>query len=431
MSRQQDGRPPGDPALRAQYEAYPYPARDPAEESRRLVLGSPSNLAEVNHYLFAGRRDFTRPFRALVAGGGTGDATIMLAQQLAEEGCPAEVVHLDLSEASLETARARAALRGLANIDFRQASLLDLAALDLGLFDYIDCCGVLHHLADPAAGLAALRGVLAPGGGMGLMLYGELGRRGVYETQALLRGLTAGEPLEAAIATARRLLASLPPSHWLKRNPMIGDHERADAELVDLLLHSRDRAFAVEEIGALIAGAGLRLVTFVEPALYEPATFLRDQTLLARIEGLSLLERAAFAEKLLGSLKTHVCYVTSQGPDGLPGERATMARLEGAATIPVLPLVQGSRLAETVQKGAEGAQGGSLAITLGGLSTSVALPPLAGRILARVDGRRDLAAIHTALQAQEPGLAWDDFFTAFRQLYGRLGPLNILLLRQP
>ena len=72
--------------VQAQYEALPYPRRDPAEEKRRLIDGSPSNLKEVDHYVFAGRRDFTRPFRALVAGGGTGDGLMLLAQQLAADG---------------------------------------------------------------------------------------------------------------------------------------------------------------------------------------------------------------------------------------------------------------------------------------------------------------------------------------------------------
>jgi hypothetical protein len=68
--------------VRQQYELLPYPARDPREEAQRLIEGSPSHLLELNHYLFAGARDFARPFRALVAGGGTGDALIMLAQHL-------------------------------------------------------------------------------------------------------------------------------------------------------------------------------------------------------------------------------------------------------------------------------------------------------------------------------------------------------------
>ena len=54
--------------VRAQYEALPYPPRDPREEALRLITGTPSHILEVNHYLFAGRLNFNRPFRALVAG---------------------------------------------------------------------------------------------------------------------------------------------------------------------------------------------------------------------------------------------------------------------------------------------------------------------------------------------------------------------------
>ena len=59
-----------DRLVQSQYEAYPYPERTPADEKTRLVTGSPSNLAELNHYVFGGRRDLTKPFSALVAGGG-------------------------------------------------------------------------------------------------------------------------------------------------------------------------------------------------------------------------------------------------------------------------------------------------------------------------------------------------------------------------
>ena len=148
--------------VRAQYEAFPYPMRDPQDEHQRLIVGSPSHLLEIDHYLFAGRRDFTQPFRVLVAGGGTGDATIMLAQQLADRRCPAEIVYLDLSSASRAVCEQRAQIRGLRNIRFMTASLLDLPSMGLGRFDYIDCTGVLHHLPDPT--LAAIcESVRSPG----------------------------------------------------------------------------------------------------------------------------------------------------------------------------------------------------------------------------------------------------------------------------
>src|SRR5215204_5782527 len=134
--------------VRAQYEALPYPPRDPRDEAIRLITGTPSHVLEINHYLFSGRLNFARPFRALVAGGGTGDACIMLAQQLADRRCPGEVVYLDISTASRQICEGRAKARGLRNINFLTGSLLDLPSMPIGQFDYIDCTGVLHHLPD-------------------------------------------------------------------------------------------------------------------------------------------------------------------------------------------------------------------------------------------------------------------------------------------
>ena len=400
-----------------QYEAYPYPAREPKDEARRLIAGSPSHLDEVNHYLFAGRRDFAAPFRALVAGGGTGDATIMLAQQLADAGSAGEVVYLDLSTASRGIAEARAAARGLTNITFLKGSLLDLPAMDLAPFDYIDCCGVLHHLADPDAGLAALSAVLTPEGGLGLMLYGRYGRRGVYETQALLRELAGELPLADQVALTRRLLTALPPSNWLRRNPFLGDHKRSDAELVDLLLHPRDRAYAVEEIAALVAGAKLKLVSFLPAARYDPATYLKDPHLLKPLAAAPPLARAAAAEKLAGNLKTHVFYVTKSQAD-------TLARPEGPDAIPVLRDLEGPLLAKALQRDL------TLKVDLESLPLRFALPRLAPVILQRIDGATDLGAIHRALQALDSTLDWTAFKKQFDALYAILNSVNHLVIRQ-
>ncbi|WP_432639608.1 hypothetical protein [Albidovulum sp.] len=61
------------------YEAYPYPERRPADERKRLITGSPSHPLEMDHFLWGGKRDWSQPLRALVAGGGTGDAAPLLA----------------------------------------------------------------------------------------------------------------------------------------------------------------------------------------------------------------------------------------------------------------------------------------------------------------------------------------------------------------
>jgi len=333
--------------VRAQYEALPYPPRDPRDEAIRLVTGTPSHILEVNHYLFSGRLNFNRPFRALVAGGGTGDACIMLAQQLADRRCPAEVVYLDLSSASRQVCEARAKARGLRNVQFLTGSLLDLPNMNIGQFDYIDCTGVLHHLPDPSAGMKALASVLQPEGGIGVMLYGGYGRTGVYPLQEMLRTLA---PLSMAtedrIAMAKRLIRFLPTTNLFRRNPYLNDHVTGgDAGLYDLLLHSIDRAFDVPEIGALASGAGLRVVAFLEPVRYEPATYMSDPVIARQTNSLPLLERAAFAECLAGNLRTHVFYATRAGFD-------TVARPEDTQAIPVLREMDAQKLAAGLQPGA-------------------------------------------------------------------------------
>jgi SAM-dependent methyltransferase len=405
--------------VRDQYETYPYPSRNPADEARRLIVGSPSNLLEINHYLFGGRRDFAQPFRALVAGGGTGDATIMLAQQLADAGGVGEVVYLDLSAASRSIAEARAEARGLTNIRFVQGSLLDLEALGLGRFDYIDCCGVLHHLAEPDAGLAALTGALAPDGGMGLMVYGRYGRSGVYPLQAVLRSLVGDRPLAEQVSFTRRLLTNLPATNLFVRNPVLRDHTGSDAELVDLLLHSQDRAYTVEEIAALLRGAGLNLISFVEPLRYDPATYLKDPVLLRQLGSLTPEGRAALAEKLAGNLKTHVFYVSRRPAAD------TLAWPDGPEAIPCLRVLDGARLAKAVQRDLV------LKGEFDGLALKFPLPRLAPAVLPWIDGRTSLGEIQSALQELDPRQEWDHFKAQFDQLYQVLGGLNHLLIRYP
>jgi SAM-dependent methyltransferase len=401
----------------AQYEAYPYPQRNPQDEKTRLVDGSPSNLKEVDHYVFGGARDFRLPLRALVAGGGTGDATILLAQNLADAHCPAEVHYLDLSEASRRIAEARARVRGLTNIQFHTGSLLDLPRLGLARFDYIDCCGVLHHLKDPAAGLSALAASMQPEGGMGLMLYGALGRGGVYEAQDMLRMLgEAGEPLAAGIELAKRLLAQLPGTNALVRNPAIGDYRRGeDAALVDLLLHPRDRAYRVAEIDALVGGAGLEIVSFINPWRYDPDSYLTDPKLKARLAKLAPLARAGFAEMLAGNIKSHICYVVAAGRAA-----SALARPDDASAIPVLREADGHAFARAIRDD-------RISVRSDGLEMSFALPRLAAAILARTDGQRSLAEIKRLLESEASvrAAAFDKDFAALYKVMNGIGRMTI------
>lgn len=404
--------------LAAQYEAYPYPKRDPRDEAKRLIIGSPSHLREVDHWVFAGARPRSEPLRALVAGGGTGDGAIMLAQQMAAAGRPGGVTYLDRSAAAQAVARARAEARGL-TLDWHLGSLLDLPRSGLGPFDYIDCCGVLHHLPDPAEGLAALLSVLAPGGGLGLMVYAPHGRTGVYMLQDALRLLAPPEqPPEQRLDTARRVMRHLPETAWLRRNSYFGDHiEGGDAGLYDLLLNPRDRAYTVPDLLALLEGAGLHAAALMEPLRYDPTAYLPDPRLRARIAALDPAGRGALAEGLTGNMSTHVVYAVRAGEAQPPPDPMRPEAIPVAREMPAAELARNIR------------PDGTLAFVFDGLRVPLALPPLAPALLRLVDGERTVGGMASEMQGRGTGA--DAFARAWRATYDALVSVNRVLLAAP
>ena len=392
--------------VQRQYEIYPYPERNPADEAKRLIEGSPSHPIEIDHFLHGGRRDWRQPFRALVAGGGTGDGLIMLAQKLADIGCPAQITYLDLSAASREIAEARAAARGLTGIDFVTADLV--MAPEIGLFDYIDCCGVLHHLKDPDLGFGALAKALAPGGGIGLMVYAPYGRTGVYPLQSALRRLLGADTPPDQVRLAREVLEGLPATNWLVRNPLVGDHRDSEAGLYDLLLHSRDRPYTVTELTGALERAGLGVVSFLEPARYDPRRYLpADRELTERVERLSTMEQAALAEQLAGNMKTHIVYAARMG-------EATEARPDRLDAVPHLKGAAPGALARHVAKH------GHFTLQTDGLSYRVDLPAPSGALIAAI-GRSSLQQI-----AARAGLDWLAFSAAWAPIHKGLTGFNLL-----
>jgi SAM-dependent methyltransferase len=408
-----------DAQLAAQYEAYPYPARDPREESKRLIIGSPSHLREIDYWVFGATRPASQPLRALIAGGGTGDGTIMLATHMARAGRPGRVTYLDRSAAALRVARARAEARGLTNIDWVQGSLLDLAALGLGPFDYIDCCGVLHHLPEPAAGLAALVAVLAPGGGMGLMVYAPHGRTGVYMVQEALALLApTGEPPAARLDVARRVMRHLPESNWLRFNRNFADHVTGgDAGLYDLLLNPRDRAFTVTAFADLLAGAGMAVAAFMEPMRYDPATWLPEPKLRARAASLSPTAQAALAEALTANMSVHIAYCRRAA------EPVALADPFADEAVPVMREVPGAELAKSVLPD------GSLPFLFDGLRAVLRLPVESAAILRAIDGERTVGDLCALFAGR--GMAEAKFRRAWAETFVALQAVNRVLLAAP
>ncbi len=360
-------------SVHEQYEAYPYPARDPADEAKRLIVGSPSHPFEIDHWLFGGQRDWSKPLRALVAGGGTGDGLIQLAAILTAAKAPYDITYIDLSVASREIAEARAKARGLTGITFVTGSLLDAA--DYGPFDYIDCCGVLHHLPDPVAGFAALRAALAPGGGLGFMVYAPYGRSGVYPLQEAFGTLFGTLGPEDRLKQAKAIMARLAKGHPFAVNTVLRDHRDSDAGFYDLLLHSQDQAYSVKALIDTLDAGGWRLASFTVPALYDPARYGADAS------GLDPVKAMDVAEKLCGTIRTHVAYAVPKeddrpAPD--PAKRSLVPRLRG---IPAHALAQSA------------AKQKPLTMHLAERDAPLVLPRDCAKMLAAIDGKRDIGAI--------------------------------------
>lgn len=321
--RKQDGG-----SVRRQYENLPFPSRDPEGERYVLRVSLPDILGKINQYCFSGERNFSRPFRALIAGCGTGDSAIWLGYQLRDT--PAEVVAIDISQASLEVAQARAKVRGLTNIKWVHGSLLEVRSLGLGEFDYISSLGVLHHLPNPAAGLAALESVLADNGAMAIMLYGAVGREQIYAMQRILRQLTTGidDPWDK-LAFAKQVVANLPATNGFKMRTGIegirSQYLQDDTNFWDTLLHEQDRAYTASQVREYLASAGLCLQGYVSyqgvdaitSLQYDLDLYINNDLERVRLKALPVAEREDLAEALDGSLALHTLYATRTGRSSL------------------------------------------------------------------------------------------------------------------
>jgi ubiquinone/menaquinone biosynthesis C-methylase UbiE len=417
------------PKVRAQYELLPYPPVDPQDEKKRLQQTWTESLPMVNHYCFGGRQSFRQGFRALVAGGGTGDATIYLAEQLRHTD--AEIVHLDLSTASIAIAQERAAIRGLKNIRWAHDSLLRLPELDLGRFDYINCSGVLHHLADPDAGLQALSSVLKEDGALGIMVYGAVGRTAIYHIQKMLRLANAGMETPEQIAHAREMLQQLPPTNQLKRYEDLFGHEwqNSDSGLFDLLLHTQDRAYTVEELYAwLVDRRGFHLeLTDVHrghfpylPSMTLAADASRSRALL---KDMPLRAQQAMSELMLGDLITHSFYLTR------PGARAPYGDADYVPFIYHEPLPP--QTLEQIFTARNGAKRITLAHPFLGLKVEIDPGKYSARILRHIDGKRTFGEIFDIVRNEFRAAAPDNatLFADFSESFDCLNAIERLLLR--
>jgi SAM-dependent methyltransferase len=370
-----------DDPVREFYTRHPYPppvenldrARDEWRDEKR-------HRAEY-HLLWP-----ERPYRAdldiLVAGCGTWQAAKYALCR--PDAC---VTGIDVSPTSLEHTEQLKRKYGLTNLEIRAWPIERAAELERS-FDLIVCTGVLHHLADPDAGLRALRPVLKSEGSMYLMVYAPYGRTGVYMFQDYCRRLDIGTS-EPEIQDLMTVLKALPQHH-----PLVAllrgarDAGSADA-IADALLNPRDRSYSVPQLFDLIERNDLTFRRWYSQAPYLPQCGAIAATPHARrLTALPEREQFAAMELWRGTLASHSVIVSrSDAREAWAG-----VRFDGSCWPHYVPI----RLAGTLcvqERLPAGAAGVLLSRYHSSPDLVLVIDAQEKRMFDAIDGRRSIAEI--------------------------------------
>ncbi|ORA07859.1 methyltransferase domain-containing protein [Mycobacterium arosiense] len=219
------------------------------------------------HRLLWPNREYRPDLDILVAGCGTFQAAV-----LAYMNRGAKVVAIDVSRSALNHHRWLKDKHGLDNLELHLLPIEEASALSSD-FDLIVSSGVLHHMADPLAGLTALGECLRHDGALGVMLYAKYGRIGVDMLESAFRDLGLSQD-EASVQLVVQALAVLPPDHPVRPYLRGATDLTSEGALVDTFLHARQRSYTVEECLDLVDAAGLAFQGWLRNSPYYPHDFI-------------------------------------------------------------------------------------------------------------------------------------------------------------
>jgi len=235
--------------VREQYEGFPYPPWD--------TLGDvqPTTLDQFLKMRLGDAHQRTLRPTILSAGCGTGRGAILLAKTFPS----ATITALDLSRTSLAYAAMKAEQHQTENVTFGVGDILKVSALNTH-YDLVESSGVLHHMANPAAGLAALASVLKPNGVMRIALYSERGRAAVIAARTVLADQSVPDT-DSGVRLAREVLLALPATHPARGVVDTPEFFTLDG-LHDLIFNVQESRFTPLGLKNLLASAGLDFLGF-------------------------------------------------------------------------------------------------------------------------------------------------------------------------
>jgi SAM-dependent methyltransferase len=279
-------------AVSDQYTRYPYP--EPAEDIPTWLQSFNYDIYHPGDYagLFWPEGRPRSRLKILVAGCGSMQAAV-----IAHQNPDCQATGIDFSRASIAHEERLRDRHKLENLTLETMNLVDAAKLGQR-FDLIVCSGVVHHLADPGEGVRALASVLEGNHGvLVMMLYGRLGRIGIYPLQDAFRRLQIPQSPEG-VQAVRAIIKRLPAYHPGRRYFEYSPEMQSDAAVVDTFLHPQDTPFTVHEVLELVEAGGLRFQSWLDNGIYNHGW---DEVTAA----VSERDRWSIVESLTWNITTH------------------------------------------------------------------------------------------------------------------------------
>jgi SAM-dependent methyltransferase len=252
-----------------QYEKWQYP--EPIQNLETWLSSSwqwfdPSHA----HRILWPDRPLNPDLDILIAGCGTNQAAVFAYTNRA-----AKVVAVDVSQPSLDHSKYLKDKYSLKNLELHLLPIEEVPSLGK-TFDLVVSTGVLHHMAEPKAGMKALGEVMRPDGVAAIMVYARYGRAGVELMQAIFRDMGLKQD-EESLQMVKSAIAALAPSHPVKSYISIAPDLQFDAGVVDTFLHGRDRSYTVEDCLDLVDSAGLVFQDWFLKTSYYPPTLTEPE----------------------------------------------------------------------------------------------------------------------------------------------------------
>ena len=249
-------------AVQQMYEENPYPRYKHADHTNTHLAKPTAEFISLETTI--ANPSFTNELlqpnsspKILIAGCGTGNQVINASRYK-----NAEITAIDISKNSLSYAARKSQEYRMHNVQLQQLDILDANQLK-NIYDVIECSGVLHHMQDPARGLAALNSKLKPGGYIKLGLYSKLARQKVSKARDLIKRLGIQSTPDGIRDFRKQIFND--DQHELKNISNLVNDFYSLSECRDLCFHVQEHQFTTRTLEELLTAEKLVFCGFMLP----------------------------------------------------------------------------------------------------------------------------------------------------------------------